>query len=297
MRSRLATPSRLVNIKTVPEMNHIDYNEAFGLRIGALTLLDQIEKDQIIRGSFNILAQAAGQIATPQIRNMGTIGGNLCQKPRCLYYRNPSFQCLRKGGKSCFVVRGENRYSAIIDGGPCFMVHPSDLAPALIALDARIKISDSDNEKLIPVESFFVNPKTDLHKENVLNSNEIISEIQIPISPDQSYGVYIKAMERKTWDFATVSVALQVCAEEDIVRDARLVIGGVSPSPFRLRDAEMLMKDKRIDNDISSQVSEIVVSVSRPLRDNGYKISLAISLIKQAMAEIGNKMLGGLAHE
>lgn len=290
MRSGLSNPSRLVNIKTIPEINHISYNDD-SISIGALALLDQIEKDSFIRDNFNILTQAISQIATPQIRNMGTIGGNLCQKPRCLYYRNQNFQCLRKGGKTCFVVRGESRYSAIINGAPCFMVNPSDLAPVLIALDANIKICSSDKEKLVPVESFFINPKVDPHKENILNEGELISEIQIPKQPKGSYGVYIKAMERKTWDFALASVALQVNIEDNIICNARLVLGGVAPSPFRAIDAENLMKDNYICN-VIPQVCEIAVSDSRPFKDNGYKVSLVKSLIKKAMEEVNNKIVG-----
>ena len=292
MRSGLSNPSHLVNIKALPEINEIVYSEDSGLRIGAMALLDDIERNQVIRESYGILSQAAEQIATPQIRNMGTIGGNLCQKPRCLYYRDPNFHCLRKGGKTCFVVRGENRYSAIIDGGPCFMVHPSDLAPALIALDAKAEIISPNDSKLIPLEDFFLTPKTDFHKENILATDELISGIQIQIQPSRAYGVYIKAMERKVWDFAIVSVALQISVEDKNIVDAHLVLGGVSPSPFRARDAEKLLKGNRIDDDMADCISEIALSTSRPLSDNGYKVVLAKSLIKRALTEIDNGMIG-----
>jgi xanthine dehydrogenase YagS FAD-binding subunit len=284
MKNKVLSPSRLLNIKPITDLNYVKYSEDQGLTIGALALLDQIEKDEIIQRSYSILAQAAGSVGTPQIRNVGTIGGNLCQKPRCLYYRNPSFQCLRKGGRSCFAVRGENRYSAIIDGGPCFMVHPSDLATALVALDAKVKIFSPDGERAIPVEEFFVSPKVSLTRENVLKPSELIAEIQIPASLPFSRGIYLKATERKTWDFATVSVALQMDFEGDTVKDARIVLGGVSPTPFRAKDAELLLKGNTINDSLIDSVSEEIASRSKPLKGNEYKVSLSRSLIKRALS-------------
>jgi len=289
MKNNVLSPSRLVNVKTVSDLNYIKYDEDQGLKIGALTLLAQIEKDHLIQKSFNILSQTAGSVATPQIRNVGTIGGNLCQKPRCWYYRNPSFQCLRKRGKVCFAVGGENRYNAIIDGGACFMVHPSDMANALIALDARVKIFSTDEEKVVPIEDFFVTPRVSLIKENVLKPSELISEIQIPTTSPSSKGIYLKATERKTWDFAIVSVAIQANLDGDVVKDARIVIGGVSPTPFRAKDAEILLKGNAIDDRLNDAVSEEAVSKSRPLSDNSYKVSLAKSLIRQSLTVIAKK--------
>ena len=286
MKNNVLSPSRLVNIKAIPDLNYIKYSEGRDLLIGPLALLDQIEKSEIVQQSFSILAQAAGSVATPQIRNVGTIGGNLCQKPRCWYYRNPSFQCLRKDGKACFAVRGENRYNAIIDGGPCFMVHPSDLATALVALDARVKILSSDGERVIPIEDFFTSPRVNLTRENVLKPSELIAEIQIPASSSSSRGVYLKVAERKTWDFATVSVALRIDFEEDVVSDARIVLGGVSPTPFRAKDTEILLKGNIIDDRLAELASKKAVSGSKPLKGNGYKISLVGSLIKRNLANI-----------
>jgi len=172
------------------------------------------------------------------------------------------------------------------------MVHPSDLAPALIALDARVKIISPNDSKLIPLEDFFLTPKIDSHKENVLGADELLSEIQIPKQPDQAYGVYIKAMERKVWDFALVSVALQVNVEGKKIMDAHLVLGGVSPSPFRAKDAENALKGNRIDDDMGECVCEIALSNSRPLSNNDYKVVLAKSLIRQALTEIDNGIIG-----
>lgn len=286
----MTTPKRLVNIKTVPNINQISFDEVSGLRIGVLALLDDIEKNAIIQKKYPILSQCAGQVAIPQIRNMGTIGGNLCQKPRCLYYRNPSFICLRKGGKTCFVIKGENRYSAIINGAPCFMVHPSDLATALVALNASVKIRGINYEKIVPIEDFFISSKVSLQKENILNSDELVSEILVPIQQNYSYGVYIKEMERKAWDFALVSVALQICFDKDIIKNTRLVLGGVSPLPFRAIDAEIIMRDNNINDDVINKVCEIALSANKPLNNNGYKIPLAKSIIKRAMLEANNRI-------
>jgi xanthine dehydrogenase YagS FAD-binding subunit len=286
MRNNILSPSRLINVKTIPDLSDIKYSEGQCVKIGSLTTLDQIEKDEIIKKSFNILAQSAGSVATPQIRNVGTIGGNLCQKPRCWYYRNPNFQCLRKNGKACFAVRGENRYNAIIDGGPCFMVHPSDTAIALIALNASVKTLSPEGERIISLEDFFVHPRISPAKENILKPFELITEIQIPNTSPFSRGIYLKATERKTWDFAIVSVAFQADFDGDIINDARIVLGGVSPTPYHAKDAEILLKGKTIDERLIDEVSESAISKSKPLSGNNHKVSLTKSLIKQALASV-----------
>jgi len=286
MKRKIISPKRLVNLKTVEDLSYIRYSEEGGLKIGALATLSDVESDEVVREKFGILTQAISKIATPQLRNMSTIGGNLCQSPRCWYYRNTQYHCLRKGGRGCFAVAGKNKYHAILNGGPCFIVHPSDLAPALIAQDATLEIANSEGRRTIPLEEFFVGPRIDPYRENVLKSNEVVTEIQVPNLGEKSRGTYLKAMERKAWDFATVSVALQVAFNDGIVSKARIILGGVAPTPWRARDAEVFVQGKTIDEKIAEQAADAALANSRPLKDNAYKVELAKALVKRALLKL-----------
>jgi xanthine dehydrogenase YagS FAD-binding subunit len=284
MKREIIAPQRLVNLKTIKDSSYIRYSEE-GLKIGALTTLSDIESNEIVKKRFNILRQAISKVATPQLRNMGTIGGNLCQRPRCWYYRNPHYPCLRKGGERCFAPVGENRYHAILGGGPCFIVHPSDLAPALIALDASLEIANPEGRRIIPIEKFFVGPKIDPYRENILKFNEIVTEIRVPSPRENSRGIYLKAMERKAWDFATVSVASQIVFDDGIASNVRIVLGGVAPIPWRAPNAEAVVQGKAIDEKTAEQAAEVALINSRPLRDNVYKVELAKALVKRALLQ------------
>ncbi|HIE29732.1 TPA: xanthine dehydrogenase family protein subunit M [Candidatus Poribacteria bacterium] len=283
MKREIISPKRLVNLKTIKDSSYIRYSEEEGLKIGALTTLSDIESSEIVLEKFSLLSQAVSQVGTPQLRNMGTIGGNICQRPRCWYYRNPHYPCLRKGGRRCYAAAGENRYHAILGGGPCFIVHPSDVAPALIALGASLEIANPEGRRVIPMEEFFVGPKIDPYRENILKSNEIITEIRVPSPRENSRGIYFKAMERKAWDFATVSVASQITFDDGIVSSARIVLGGVAPIPCRTPDAEAVVQGKAVDEKTAEQAAEIALANSRPLRDNAYKIELTKALVKRAL--------------
>jgi len=316
MKREIIAPQRLVNLKTIKGSSYIRYSEEEGLKISALTTLSDIESNEIVRERFSILSQAISKVGTPQLRNMGTIGGNLCQRPRCWYYRNPHYPCLRKGGKRCFAPAGENRYHAILGGGPCFIVHPSDLSPVLIALGASLEIAGTEGRIVIPIEEFFVGPKVDPHRENILKSNEIVTEIRVPNLKEDSRGIYLKAMERKAWDFATVSVAAQITFDDGIVSNARIVLGGVALIPWRVPDAEAVVQGKAIDEKTAfgwesrgfseslggkvgvsegkgdkrkrataEQAAEVALANSRPLRDNVYKVELAKALVKRALLQ------------
>ncbi|MFQ6042337.1 MAG: FAD binding domain-containing protein [Candidatus Poribacteria bacterium] len=283
MKRGIISPERLVNLKTIKDSSYLRYSEPKGLKIGALTTLSDIESSEVVLEKFNILSQAVSKVGTPQLRNMGTIGGNICQRPRCWYYRNPRYPCLRKCGRRCFAAAGENRYHAILGGGPCFIVHPSDVAPALIALDASLEIASPEGRRVVPIEEFFVVPKIDPSRENILKANEIIAEIHAPNPKDNSRGIYLKAMERKAWDFATVSVASQITFDDGIVSSARIVLGGVAPIPWRVPDAEAVVQGKEIDENIAEQAAEAALANNRPLRDNAYKVELAKALVRRAL--------------
>jgi len=282
MKERVITPDYVVNLKTIPGLNTVK-EERGGFRIGALTTLVEIEEHPAVREKLLILSQAAGEAASPQIRNAGTIGGNLCQRPFCWYFRSASFNCLRKGGQVCYSLAGDSRYHAILGGGPSFIVHPSDLAPVLVALNAQIKISNAAGDRVIPAEKFFVLPQVDFKHENILKPGDIVTEIFIPYPKAGSKGFYHKVRERLAWDHAIVSVATVVQTGGGTVRDARVVLGGVAPIPWRAPKAEDFLRGKKLDESVADKAGEIALEGARPLKDNVYKVRLARSLVQRGL--------------
>ncbi|HEY2988942.1 MAG TPA: xanthine dehydrogenase family protein subunit M [Candidatus Binatia bacterium] len=281
MKVRVATPDYLLNLKTIPGLSYIK-EESRGFRIGALTTLTEIEEHKGIQEKLLFLSQAAGEAASPQIRNAGTIAGNLCQRPFCWYFRSASHTCLRKGGEICYTVAGDSRYHAILGAGPSYIVHPSDLAPALVALDARIKIAGPAGEKTIALEKFFVLPQVNYRRENILGPAEIVTEIQVPPPKTGSKGFYHKVRERQAWDHAIVSVAT-VIQGGGAVRDARVVLGGVAPAPWRAAKAEEFLRGKKIDEATVEKAAEIALEGAKPLKDNVYKVDLAKALVQRGL--------------
>jgi xanthine dehydrogenase YagS FAD-binding subunit len=179
IKDEIIEPGVVVDLKSISSLSYIK-KEKDGLRIGALTTVAELAEDMLIKEDYHGLHQAANTIATPQLRNMGTVGGNLCQRPRCWYYRDPQVKCRKKGGSRCFAFKGRNKYHAIFGGGLCSIVHPSDLAPMLIALDGEISISSPKGERTIPLADFFILPKINVRKENILGADEVLKEVRIP---------------------------------------------------------------------------------------------------------------------
>jgi xanthine dehydrogenase YagS FAD-binding subunit len=282
MKERVVTPDYVVNLKTIPGLNSIK-EERGGIRIGALTTLVEVEEHPAVREKFLILSEGAAEAASPQIRNAGTIGGNLCQRPFCWYFRSAHFDCLRKGGQVCYSVAGDSRYHAIFGGGPSFIVHPSDLAPVLVALDAQIKIVNAAGERIMPLERFFVLPQVDFKHENILKPGDIVTEIFVPYPRSGSKGFYHKVRERLAWDHAIVSVATVVQSGGGVARDARVVLGGVAPIPWRALKAEDFLRGQKIDDAAAQKAAEIALEGARPMKDNTYKVGLAKSLIQRGL--------------
>jgi xanthine dehydrogenase YagS FAD-binding subunit len=283
LKARLRSPKRLVNIKTLSELHEIGYSPQMGLRIGALVTLAQIEQHPAIRERFSLLAQAASSAATPQLRNMGTVGGNLCQKPRCWYYRNKLFHCWLKGGDTCFAEDGENKYHAILGADRCHAVHPSDLAPALMALDATIRVVGPDLDGEISLAELYTKPTESHRQMTILGPGELITEIRVPTPKGDSRGVYLKAMERQSWSFALVSVAAHLRREGDHIADARIVLGGVAAIPWRAKDSEKILIGQRFSEELAERAAEAAVAGAQPLRYNAYKVKLAQALVKRAL--------------
>ena len=281
MKNKVRTPKVLVNIKTIPDLAYIT-EDAEGLKIGTRTTIKDIETSVIIRDKYSLLVEAAHSVASPLVRNMATIGGNLCQDVRCWYYRRSpvtglTFFCHRKGGEQCFAVNGENQYHAIIGGNECHAVCPSDMAPALLALGARLKIAGPTGDKTIPLEEFY----TPLG--NILKPNEIITEIQVPTLRSGTKQRYLKFRLRKTIDFALSSVASVITIEAGVVSQARITLGGVAPTPYRALSAEETLKGKVITERLAATAAKAALSEAIPLSQNAYEVPITETLVKRAI--------------
>jgi len=286
MKDYTSRPVRVVNLKNIRGLNQIKVNGR-GLTIGALVTLSELEEHADVRKSFPGLVEAAHSIATPQIRNLGTVGGNLCQRPRCWYFRLEEVNCLKKGGSECYAANGENKYNAIIGGGPSYIVHPSDLAPMLLALGASVTVVGAKGKRVIPLDKFFTLPSEgNIRRENVLKNEEIITEIIVPSSAVAAHSTYLKFKERESLDFALASaaVAVQLGANRE-VKDARIVLGGVAPIPWRVPAAEKFVIGKSLTPDVLAETAKIALAEAKPLEKNAYKVPLTQTLVRRALAK------------
>ena len=290
MKDYSTRPTRVVNLKGIRGLDRIQGNGRTGLSIGALVTLSQLEENPVVRASFPGLAEAAHSIATPQIRNLGTVGGNLCQRPRCWYYRLEEVICLKKGGSECYAAKGENKYNAILGGGPSYIVHPSDLAPMLLALGASVSVVGAAGKRVIPLDKFFTLPADgNIRRENVLKNDEIITQIQVPASPVAARSTYLKFKERESMDFALASVAaaVQLRANKSISQ-ARVVLGGVAPIPWRAPETEQFLAGKTLGPDVLAEAARLALQGAQPLEKNAYKVPLAQTLVRRALAKAVN---------
>ena len=285
LRDRVFEASALVSLNNIKELRGIT-DAGSGIRIGALTTITEIAASPIIRDQYPVLAQAALEVASPQLRNQGTIGGNLCQKPRCWYYRG-EFLCLRKGGETCFAVAGENLYHCILGGDGCYIVHPSDTAPAFVALDAKVRTARSNGTRTLSVEELFMSPGRNPKKETTLEPGEIVTEILLPVPSKGMVSSYRKVRARRSWDFALASVALAVTMSGKRVAGARVVLGGAAPVPWRAREVEEIITGKQLDAATIAKASEAAISKAQPLDRNIYKLSLFRGLIEEQLQAIG----------
>ncbi len=277
-------PDLVVDLKSIPGLDAIEEVDA-GLRIGALTRLADIARSGPIRSKWSILAQAAHAVGSPQIRNMATLGGNLCQEVRCWYYRYPaglggSIDCLRKGGPRCPAVKGDTRYHAIFEGRGCFAVCPSDAAVALAALDASAVLGGPGGScREIAVQDLYTPLGT------VLEPGEVLTAVSVPRTAGGSRSTFLKFTVREPIDFAVVSVAVSITFEEDLCTDARVVLGAVGPRPYRAVEAEACLRGRPIDETAAAVAAEAAVAGAKPLRGNAHKVPLARTLVRRALLE------------
>jgi xanthine dehydrogenase YagS FAD-binding subunit len=286
IRRGTAAPETLVNLKTVPELAQIRRQADGWLAIGALTSLSAVASHPLVLQHGSPLSQAAGKVGTPQIRNVGTLGGNLCQRPRCWYFRHSGFPCLRTGGQGCFAVGGRSRYHAIFGGHGCSIVHPSDTAGALVAMDARVRIAGRGGRRDMLLSEFLVGPRERRSHQNVLGLGEILTEILVPPWPPGAEGVFLKATERRATDFALASVAVVLARKGDELTHVRIVLGGVAPVPWRVQQAENVLRKGGTRAASIDEACEVALAGARPLSENAYKVALVAGLLSKALAAV-----------
>lgn len=280
----IVAPDVVVSLRTVAEGRRIE-SRGGEITIGGLATLDEISRHPEIRRRIAVLADAAETVATPQIRNVATLAGNVCQRPWCWYYRN-GFPCYKAGGRQCFSPSGENQFHAIFGGGPSYIVHPSDAAPALMALDAAFRIVGAAGERTLPAAEFFVLPRQNPARENVLADDELLAAVQIPAPAAGVRSRYHKIMDREAWTHAVVSAAVVLEMERDVCRQARIVLGGVAPIPWRVPDAERLLTGQRLTPALAAAAGEAAVAGATPLPKNRYKIPLTRSMVERTIMDL-----------
>ncbi len=283
VKERTVQPDVLVNLRTMEGAGQV--SSAGGtVTIGSGVTLDALSRHDTIRTQFPALAEAAGSVATPQIRNVGTIGGNVAQRPWCWYYRN-GFPCYKNGGNQCFSFAGENQFNAIFGGGPSYIVHPSDTAPALMALDATFRIAGPSGERTVSAKDFFVLPRQNAAQENVLGPDDVLVSIQLPAALAGARGRYHKVLDREAWTHAVVSAAVVLKMDGEVCRSARVVLGGVAPIPWRLPEVEKLLTGQRITDDLAVRAGAASIAGARALSKNAYKLPLTKGVVRRAIIE------------
>ncbi|HEY3203006.1 MAG TPA: FAD binding domain-containing protein, partial [Thermoanaerobaculia bacterium] len=255
-------------------------------KIGALATLARIEADPGLQKTYPALAAAAAGAATPQIRHMATLGGNLCQRPRCWYYRLEEFDCRKKGGSDCFAMEGENRFHAIFDTDLlCCCLHPSATGTALLAYGAELETISPRGKRILPIETFFSRPTHDATRENNLKAGEIIETVRIPAPAAGARSVYRKLKEKESFDWPIVEACVSLTIYNGLIRDARVVLGSVAPTPHRSKEAEAVLIGARPGEDVARKASETAVRGAKPLAQNAYKVRLARVELERALKE------------
>lgn len=287
MKTDIQAPDKVVNLKTIPELNKIEFIPGKGLKVGALVTISELAADSLVKEKWTALAEAAFQVASPQLRNVGTIGGNICQRPRCWYFRE-DFECFKKGGNYCYAMDGENKYHAVIGGAPCFIVYPSDPAVALMALDAEVTIVNENSEKTIPIKDFYALPDVDVLKENILETGDIVKEIFIPVLPEGTVSGYYKFKEREVWNFAVVSSAVVLKKDGNTIASGKAAFGGVAPAPWIDKKFDDALRGLSTDEATLKKAADNIIADADTLEKNKYKIPLVrnitVSLIQQLMS-------------
>ena len=285
MKEELLVPRRVVNMRTLPELAHVREEADGSVRIGAMVTLAQLGEHTALQARYRALAQAAANSASPQIRNMATVGGNLLQRPRCWYFRSLHHRCARKGGDACFAFAGENEYHAIFRHSGCAMVHPSTLATALVALDAHVELVGARSAKrTVLLEDFFVGPERDIERENDLRPGEVLTAVLLPKLGVGARSAHIRQAELESfdWPIADVAAVLHLSAD-GTCRRASVVLGAAAPVPYRAAEAERMLSGQRVDEDVARSAAHAALEGAEPLSRNAYKLPIFETLVRRAI--------------
>ncbi|HEX9036791.1 MAG TPA: FAD binding domain-containing protein [Ktedonobacterales bacterium] len=282
MKAGIASPTTLIDLKSARALRGIELHDSGAVRLGALTTLADIERDEALAERLPVLRAAVLDAATPQIRNVATVGGNVMQRTRCWYFRGP-YTCWQKGGATCYARGGQNKYHAIFELSPCVSAHPSDLAPALLALDAVVETQGTGGSRHIALGEFFQPPEEGRRVETTLLPAEVITAIEIPPQPQGARAMYLKMMDRRAWAYALTSAAAQLALTDGVVTHARVVLGAVANIPYRAKAVEAHLTGKPFTPELAKEAAALAIQDARPLTHNEYKVTLAQELTRRAL--------------
>jgi xanthine dehydrogenase YagS FAD-binding subunit len=285
LKEKIASPPALVSLLGAKELAGIRRGEGGLFEIGATTLIADIAADAALSKEAGAVADAAAMTATPLIRNRATLGGNLCQRPRCWYFRNHDYDCSKKGGTTCFAADGENKYHAIFDNVTCNIVHPSNLAPALWAHDATIEVLGPKGKRTAAIAEFWVRPEEDMSTEVALDEGEIVTAVRFAPCAKASGSVYHEVREKQSYDWALVNASVRVDLDGDTVKAARIVVSAVAPVPMRREKAEAAIVGRKVTPETAKAAGAAAVEGATPLRDNGYKVRMLAACVANTILE------------
>ncbi len=285
-KDRIKRPEAVIDLVGVEELRGISDGADGGLDIGAMTSLTDVAENADVMNRYPLLAEAAGLVATPQIRNQGTLGGNIVQDTRCWYYRS-GWPCYRAGGNVCYAATSQsmNREHCIMGASRCVAVSPSDTAPALVALDAEMVVASTSGERTWAAADFFIGPDIDIERMTVLKPGDLLARIVLPAPWEGARWYFEKVRDRKAWDFSLVSVASSLRVEAGMIQDARIVVNSVAPYPVRLRAVESAIRGRAPSEETGQMAGEIAVEGARTLRHNDYKVALMRNLVKRSIRD------------
>lgn len=291
LKENLLAPATVVSLRQVPGLDTIVEEKTGGLRIGSMITLARLAEHPALQQRYPALFDAVRNSASPQIRNVATLGGNLLQRPRCWYFRSAEHHCLRKGGPQCFAIAGQNQYHAIFDNTLCAIVHPSTAATSLVALGARLELTDAAGAvRQVLLEDFFTSPDKEVHHENDLRAHEILTAVLLPRQPPSARMAHLKQGEKDSfdWPLADVAVVLELSPDGNCSR-AAVILGAAAPTPYRARSAESVLAGKRIDENAANEAGRAAVAGATPLAGNGYKLPLFEALVRRAVLKAASR--------
>jgi xanthine dehydrogenase YagS FAD-binding subunit len=282
LKEGLDAPERVVNLRRVAGLDGLREREG-ALELGPLVSLARLSEDPAVRARWPALAEAALRAGTPNVRSQATVGGNLLQRPRCAYFRQLDFPCLRKGGTTCFAREGRNAYHAVLANDPCAIVHPSDAATALVVYGATAEIAGPRGRRTVPVEELFVLPEEDVTREHRVGPDELLVALRVPAPSPGSGSAYLKIVERESADWPLAAVAAVIETAAGTCERAAIVLGAAAPVPWRAREAEAVLAGRTVDERTAAQAARAALAAARPLSENGYKVRILEVAVKRAV--------------